>query len=165
MTPRPVARQAPLSMGLPRQEYQSGLPCPPPGDLPNLGIEPASPVLQVGSLPMSLHKRFWPEGPGPLAPGKCVFQMLRQHQQSDSSPTGFPASSCLLHTRDRPPLNTCLIPVGVTGIPAPSRCQALFWVMASAEMGQTRSLIAFQQRKQERQKMELSRQQQALCRH
>ena len=37
-----VACQAPLSMGLPRQENWSGLPCPPPGGLPNPGIEPAS---------------------------------------------------------------------------------------------------------------------------
>ena len=34
-----VARQAPLSMGLSRQEYQNGLPCPPPGDLPDPGIK------------------------------------------------------------------------------------------------------------------------------
>ena len=33
-----------------RQEYWSGLSCPPPGDLPNLGIKPRSPTLQVGSL-------------------------------------------------------------------------------------------------------------------
>ena len=39
-----VAHQAPLSMGFSRQEYWSGLPCPPPGDLPDPGIEPASPV-------------------------------------------------------------------------------------------------------------------------
>ena len=37
-----VARQAPLSVGFPRQEYWSGLPCPPPGDLPKSGIELAS---------------------------------------------------------------------------------------------------------------------------
>ena len=35
-----VAHQAPLSMGFYRQEYWSGLPCPPPGDLSNPGIEP-----------------------------------------------------------------------------------------------------------------------------
>ena len=35
-----VAHQAPLSMGFSRQEYWSGLPCPPPGDLLNRGIEP-----------------------------------------------------------------------------------------------------------------------------
>ena len=37
-----VAQQAPLSMGFPRQEYWSGLPCPLPGDLPDPGIKPAS---------------------------------------------------------------------------------------------------------------------------
>ena len=40
-----VACQAPLSMGFPRQEYWNGLPFPIPGDLPNPGIEPASPAL------------------------------------------------------------------------------------------------------------------------
>ena len=35
-------------MGFPRQEYQSVLPCPPPGDLPNPSIEPASPALAGG---------------------------------------------------------------------------------------------------------------------
>ena len=34
-----VAHQASLSMGFSRQEYWSGLPCPPPGDLPDPGIE------------------------------------------------------------------------------------------------------------------------------
>ena len=37
-----VAHQAPLSMGFSRQEYWSGVPCPPPGDLPDPGIEPVS---------------------------------------------------------------------------------------------------------------------------
>ena len=37
-----IARQAPLSMAFSRQEYWSWLPCPPPGDLPTLGIEPKS---------------------------------------------------------------------------------------------------------------------------
>ena len=35
-----IAHQAPLSMEFSRQEYWSGLPCPPPGDLPNPGIKP-----------------------------------------------------------------------------------------------------------------------------
>ena len=43
-----VACQAPLSMGFSRQEHWSRLPCPSPGDLPNLGIEPTSPVLAGG---------------------------------------------------------------------------------------------------------------------
>jgi len=37
-----VARQAPLSMGFSRQEYWGGMPCPPPGELPDPGIEPMS---------------------------------------------------------------------------------------------------------------------------
>ena len=47
-TPWTAARQALLSMGFSRQEYWNGLPCPPPGDLPNPGIglpSPASPTL------------------------------------------------------------------------------------------------------------------------
>ena len=42
VTPWTVARQAPLSVTFSRQEYWSGLPCPPPGDLPDPGVEPAS---------------------------------------------------------------------------------------------------------------------------
>ena len=45
VTPWTVVYQAPLSMGFSRQEYWSGLPFPPPGDLPNPGIEPGSPAL------------------------------------------------------------------------------------------------------------------------
>ena len=42
VTPWTVAHQAPLSMGVSRQRYWSGLPYPPPGDLPDPGIEPVS---------------------------------------------------------------------------------------------------------------------------
>ena len=51
-----VARQAPLFMRFSRQEYWSGLPCPPPGDLPDPGIEiasPTAPALQADSLLLS----------------------------------------------------------------------------------------------------------------
>ena len=44
-----VVRQAPPSLGFSRQEDWSGLPFPSPGDLPNPGIEPMSPALQVVS--------------------------------------------------------------------------------------------------------------------
>ena len=47
-TPWSVAHQAPLSMGFPRQKYWNRLPFPSPGDLPNPGIKPASPVLASG---------------------------------------------------------------------------------------------------------------------
>ena len=43
--------QAPLSMGFSRQEYLSGLPFPFPGDLPDPGIKPRSPLLQADALP------------------------------------------------------------------------------------------------------------------
>ena len=49
--PMTVTHQAPLSMGFSRQQYWSGLPCPPPGDLPDPGVEPASlisPALASG---------------------------------------------------------------------------------------------------------------------
>ena len=48
-----IARQAPLSMGFPRQGYRSGLAFPSPGDLPNPGIEPGSLMWQKDSLPLS----------------------------------------------------------------------------------------------------------------
>ena len=40
-------------MGFSQEEYWNGLPCPPPGDLPDSGIEPLSTVLQVDSLLLS----------------------------------------------------------------------------------------------------------------
>ena len=52
-----VARQAPLSMGFPRQEYWSGLPFPPPGDLPDTEIDLTS---------LALASRFFTTEP----PGK-----------------------------------------------------------------------------------------------
>ena len=48
LQPQTGARQAPLSRGFSRQEYWSGLPFPPPGDLPNPEIEPVSPALAGG---------------------------------------------------------------------------------------------------------------------
>ena len=63
-TSQTVARQAPLSMGFPRQEYQSGVPFLPPGDLADRGIEPASP------LSPELAGRFFttkPPGKSPIA--------------------------------------------------------------------------------------------------
>ena len=58
--PWTTARQAPLSVMFPRQEYGSGLPCSSPGDRPDPGIELGSPPLQADSLP---------SGP----PGKSIY--------------------------------------------------------------------------------------------
>ena len=60
VSPWTVAHQAPLSMGIPRQEYWSGLPFPSPRDLPDPGIEPMSPALA--------GKYFIPEPPGKPEP-------------------------------------------------------------------------------------------------
>ena len=63
VTPRPCSLQGPLSMGLSRQEYWSGLSFPPTGDLPNPGVEfssPVSPALQPDSIPAaSENPRLW----------------------------------------------------------------------------------------------------------
>ena len=47
VTPWTVARQAPLSVAFSRQEDWSGLPCPPPGDLPDPGIKPTCLVSEA----------------------------------------------------------------------------------------------------------------------
>ena len=46
-TPRTIAHQAPLSMGFSRRKYWSGLPCPPPEDLPDPEIKLTSPAFTV----------------------------------------------------------------------------------------------------------------------
>ena len=64
-----VAQQAPLSIGLSRQEYWNESPFPSPGDFPNPGIKPGPPALHVDSLlSKSLGKPQ--EGPG-LALNPC----------------------------------------------------------------------------------------------
>ena len=65
VVPWTVGHQAPLFTGLSRQEYWSRLPCPPPVDLPDSGIEPVSlksPVLVGGFFTIST---IWE------APQKC----------------------------------------------------------------------------------------------
>ena len=57
-TLKTVAHQAPLCMGFSRQEYWSGLPCSPPGELPNPGIEPVSPAATAQQYAFRLsHQR------------------------------------------------------------------------------------------------------------
>ena len=61
------------SWGFSRQEYWSGLLCPPQGDLPNPGIEPRSPTLQVDSLPAELQGEPKNTGVGGLSLLQVIF--------------------------------------------------------------------------------------------
>ena len=94
-TPWTVACQAPLSMGLPRQEYWSGLPFLSPRDLPDPGIKPASPAWASGIfttetsgkhligkwMPVYGNKRWW-ELRNVCAPGCSHFNLsVTQRQQ------------------------------------------------------------------------------------
>ena len=58
-----VALQAPLSMGFSRQEHCSGSPCPPPGDLPDPGMEPMSlyllPKAEILPLMPIFHLQYY----------------------------------------------------------------------------------------------------------
>ena len=76
-TPWTAARQAPLSMGFPSQEYWSGLPFLSPGDLLHPGIEPGSPALQADSLlsepPGKIEFEAWIREKRSLSPCLLVF--------------------------------------------------------------------------------------------
>ena len=61
-----IAHQALLSIGFSRQDFWSGFPCPPPGDLPYPEIKRVSPALQADSLPT--------EPPGKPKPGLRSIQ-------------------------------------------------------------------------------------------
>ena len=54
-----VAPQAPLFMGFSKQEYWSQLPYPPPGDLPDTGIEPKSPAFPALASGFFTQQATW----------------------------------------------------------------------------------------------------------
>ena len=87
MIPWTVARQAPLFMEFSRQEYWSGLPFPSPGYIPNPGIEPRSPALEVDSLlSESPGKPFEP--PGSPAREETYILILKKLRNSQWSFSG-----------------------------------------------------------------------------
>ena len=76
-----IAHKAPLSMGFSRQKYWSGLPCHFPGELPNSGIKPTSPMspaLQADTLP---SKPLGKPHPIPLNP---TVNIVTNSQQKTS---------------------------------------------------------------------------------
>ena len=82
VTPWTGACQAPLSMGFSRQEYWSGLPFPPPGDLPAPGVEPESLMS-----PARAGSYFTPVPPNSEAHTYiCVCVYIEIHSFSDSFP-------------------------------------------------------------------------------
>ena len=83
VTPWTVAREAPLSMGFPRQEYWSGLPFHSPGNLPNPGIKPMFPALQADSLPTE------PSGKPITVWSEVAQSCLTLCDPMDCSPPGF----------------------------------------------------------------------------
>ena len=85
-------RQAPLSMGLSRQEYWSGLPYPSPEDLPHPGIEPSFPALAGGFISCltnqyTCRQHSMPEWwvptflPTPTFPEPCISADLSSESQ------------------------------------------------------------------------------------
>ena len=81
-----VACQAPLSMGFFRKEYWSGLPHPPPGDLPHLGIEHASVTSTCIGRCVLYH---WCHLGSPIS---------ALERQNGSHPLGIPTTSCMIHS-------------------------------------------------------------------
>ena len=104
--PWTAACQAPLSIGFSKQECWSGLPCPPPGDLPNQGIEPGSPPLKAESLQLKdsafrillpgpgLEFGLWQRKWGVLTVGPPEKSQQALLYNSNSSFTSFPQCDC-----------------------------------------------------------------------
>ena len=94
-TPWTVAHQAPLSMGFSRQEYWSGLPFPPPGDLPDPGIEPACPVS------LAMARVFFTTEPPAKKTSQTPSLLSKSTWSRDFSRTGCfpPTVSSLLHSQ------------------------------------------------------------------
>ena len=89
VTPWTVDHQTPLSMGFSRQEYQSGLPSPPPGELPDPGIQPEppeAPALQADFFKPLSHR-------GSPIVCVCVFQLLGCVQLCDPMDCSLPGFS------------------------------------------------------------------------
>ena len=107
-TPWTVACQAPLSMGFSRQEYGSGLPCPPPGDLPDPGIEPMSLVslalADVSFFLFTFRLSLWSVEvlSDRLLPRKCHSEVFRKGcchgNWIGSSPPGCMGTSALMYS-------------------------------------------------------------------
>ena len=98
-----AAHQAPLSMGFFRQEYWTGLPFPPPGDLPDPGIKPVSPIapaLQADSLPTKPSHQL------------LNIEMLLTSLVRAAAPKRPPTSSPPQQLPQASPTSILLVPIG-----------------------------------------------------
>ena len=101
--------------GFSRPEYWIGLPCPSPGDLSNPGIEPRSPALQAGSLPLEppgklmwVHQECWSglpvsspwELPDPgIEPGSPALQVVSFSAELPGKPCSYTCLKILLKSQ------------------------------------------------------------------
>ena len=134
-SPWSVAHQAPLSQGFSSQEYWSGLPFPPPGDLPDPGIEPAS-VSCVGRR--ALHHQHHLGSPLSYRRGDWTTNMRMQNHawQRAGAQQSFrrkhqPAKCRAERCRERWP--PALLPSCVLWAPCPALSVAfLVWFSSSS---------------------------------
>ena len=94
VTPWTVAFHALTCMGFSRQQYWSGLPFPPPGDLPKPGIEPRTPALQVDALP-SQPRFFYKHSSKGFQCKQSNGQMLPRSRSVEPGYHQFSSISCL----------------------------------------------------------------------
>ena len=90
----------PCPWGFSRQEYWSGLPCPPPGNLPNPGIQPRSPALQADSLPSEPPEKPKNTGVGSLSLLQGIFSGIESsivHWRWILYQVNYQGSPCLGH--------------------------------------------------------------------
>jgi len=118
-----IAHQAPLSMEFSRQEYWSGLPCPPPGDLPDPGMEPTSlisPTLEgrffTTSATWEALNYGWQDTKTPQSPtatseafetkaGTCTCPLHTPTPEGWASHLSHPSSSTPGHSTTLSPYN------------------------------------------------------------
>ena len=89
-TPRTVAHRAPLPMGFSRREHWSGLPCPPPRDLPDPRIEPPSPVSPALAGGFCTPSATWE---GWVSRGAAGEMSVRARSSEGSTGAGWPAAN------------------------------------------------------------------------
>ena len=98
-----VAHQAPRSMGFSRNEYWSGLPFPPSGDLPNPGIESSSPTLQVDSLSSEPSGKLFYMGTGHFGLRSIIMNPVELESSSIN-----PIFVCMYHISGLSLSHTCI---------------------------------------------------------